>query len=54
MAELAQSVFIYLGISLIAGILTHVVLVRARGKEWRHNLVAIGCEDQPTSVSKAA
>ena len=50
--QIAESVFIYLGIPCIAGVLTRVIMLRFVSKEWYHD--ALRAEDRPDHAGGAA
>jgi len=52
MVEIARSVFIYLGIPFLAGIITRFSLIAARGREWYEE--ALHPDDQPYHARRAA
>ena len=49
-AEIAKSVFIYLGIPFIAGIVTRFTLIKVKNKEWYHNKFIPRSVPSPSSL----
>ena len=52
--QIAESVFIYLGIPCIAGVLTRVIILRYVSKEWYHTHFVPKTKDRAVCTNRAA